>query len=329
MFVFLWLMSPAQDNIYSFYQFSTLQLNPALAGSGNHSRIIANYRNQWFGILGSDLYRSVSISFDKPVFLKNDNKLGLGTQINFDQAGVSKFRTMDFGLNMAYHIKLGERNGHSKYLIAGIYAAIVRRSLSRADLRWGSQHDGTGGFNPDLPAEDLNESFFYGDLSLGLGYNVQFDDERVLFIGGTIYHPHTPNISFFDNSTVDLRRRYSIYGYYEIKTGSKLDLTPGFLLSFQGKLRFYDLGIGGKLKFNKARNTAIELRSSLRAGRSVNSELVVNAIILSAIYTSKFIMIGVNHEVELNDGLKEITRSRGFEIILGYTFSGKTKSKKN
>ena len=82
-----------------------------------------------------------------------------------DVAGETRFGTMQGRVSASYAKKMGGYRKSAHYLVFGADAAFSQRRIRTTDLRWGTQHDGNGGFDPNLPAQEpldlLNENFIY------------------------------------------------------------------------------------------------------------------------------------------------------------------------
>ena len=74
----------AQNLRFSQFQNVPLELNPALTGSKDKGRIIANYHHQQGRILRGGGYQSVFFSYDDTKALKNGDKIGYGGMTSFE-----------------------------------------------------------------------------------------------------------------------------------------------------------------------------------------------------------------------------------------------------
>ncbi len=92
-----------QEPQYTQYQYNTMSVNPAYAGSQGHPTITSLYRNQWVNIKGSP--KTISLGIDTPLKLFS----GLGLSIVRDELGPSN--EVYFDVNYAHSIVLN-RKGH-------------------------------------------------------------------------------------------------------------------------------------------------------------------------------------------------------------------------
>ncbi|MFD0992437.1 PorP/SprF family type IX secretion system membrane protein [Tenacibaculum geojense] len=104
-----------QDPQYTQYMFNTMSVNPAYAGSNDHTIINLLARAQWVGVNGAP--QTQTLSYDTPlgysgvglgVNLVND-KIGPANELSLDINASYTIRTSNEG-NLAFGLKLGGRN---------------------------------------------------------------------------------------------------------------------------------------------------------------------------------------------------------------------------
>src|SRR5512145_1465882 len=93
------LPAKSQDPQFSQFYAAPLYLGPSMAGSGENSRIILNYRNQWPKLSGR--YVTYALSFDHFI---HRYRSGIGLLVLHDNAGKGKLTTTQIGLNYSYRI---------------------------------------------------------------------------------------------------------------------------------------------------------------------------------------------------------------------------------
>ena len=74
-FTFSFFQLNAQDALIYQFQNSPIHLSPTFSGTACGSRLVANYQNQWSSVLGDNAFHTASLSFDKPINLKNGDKI--------------------------------------------------------------------------------------------------------------------------------------------------------------------------------------------------------------------------------------------------------------
>ena len=88
------LQAKGQDPQFSQFYASPLYLGPSMAGAGESSRVILNYRDQWPKLSGR--YITYALSFDHFI---HRYKSGVGLLLLHDNAGKGKLTTTQIGLN--------------------------------------------------------------------------------------------------------------------------------------------------------------------------------------------------------------------------------------
>ena len=109
------LVFSQQDPQYTQYMYNTMSVNPAYAGSNNHTVITVLGRTQWVGIDGAP--DSQTLSYDTPIgytgvglgFNLTNDQIGPASEIYLDVNVSYTIRTGDDG-NLAFGLKLGGRH---------------------------------------------------------------------------------------------------------------------------------------------------------------------------------------------------------------------------
>lgn len=104
-----------QDPQYTQYMYNTMSVNPAYAGSNDHTVITALGRTQWVGLDGAP--DSQTLSYDTPIGYSG---VGLGISLTNDQIGPANEIYLDANVsytirtgnegNLAFGLKLGGRH---------------------------------------------------------------------------------------------------------------------------------------------------------------------------------------------------------------------------
>lgn len=142
---------PFSDIHFSQFYMSPLNLNPAMTGVMNcNTRMVANYRNQWASILRSNAFRTYSVSYDQRIPSGRYDFFGVGGTFWGDRAGEANFSTMTGKVSLSYSKRMGGYRKKANYLVVGAEGGAAQRSIDFLNLRWGTQHDGQGGFDPTL-----------------------------------------------------------------------------------------------------------------------------------------------------------------------------------
>lgn len=320
------LIATPQDIHFSQYNEAPLMINPSLAGffKGQH-RVALNYKNQWRSLGGA--YNTYAFSYDAPVTKMTRNKSGylaLGVNLFNDIAGDLKFGNLSGKVNVAYHLKMNESN----MLAAGIYGGFGQRSLNSANMQWGNQYDGIGGFDPSLPSYEVitAESFSYVDFGFGMNWgmmqnstNMSSNDGVKVNAGFAIHHVNKPSFKFFSDTEAKLGMRINGHARAQIGLGgTNASIIPQVLVQVQGKQKEIVPGLLGRFtlreesKYTGFINDAyISFGGYYRTG---------DAIIAHALCEINDIALGISYDINVSK-LSTATKGRGgFEIMLRYVF---------
>jgi len=205
--------SSAQDPSFSQFYSNPLYLNPALAGTGECSRLMLNYRNQWPSIPGN--YITYNASADHYVDVLSG---GVGLLVSSDDAGGGVINTLRISGMYAYHLQLGSYT----QLNAGLEATFHQQRLKWEDLVYADMIDPvTGSVNPALSVEQPpeNNSVIVPDFSAGLlfGYKEKF------YLGFAADHLSQPKLKYYSNSDGN-----PIYLKMTAHAGAFFNLTPEY-----------------------------------------------------------------------------------------------------
>ncbi len=233
--------SHAQDFQFTQFYAAPLYLNPGFAGSTQQTRVNNNNRIQWTGLTYAKSYNTYSVSADH--YLKK-YKSGIGFIANYNAAGSGNLRSIEFGVQYAYHIDINSR----WKIRPGIQASMVSRSIDFNRLLFGDQIY-KDGITPQSQDQFNSPTVTYFDFSSGFVlYN------RHLWLGMAGHHLNSPNQSL-TGATAALPIDYTVHGGYKIfltdrsvykKTYSKkksTSISPAFIYKSQGKFDQLDVGM--------------------------------------------------------------------------------------
>ena len=346
----------AQDIHFSQFYMSPLNLNPALTGVMNSQvRVVGNYRNQWASVLKSNAFSTYSVSYDQKIPVGRYDYFGVGGTFWGDKAGQSDFKTLQGKMSVSYSKRMGGYRSKSHYLVVGVEGGVSQRSIDFLNLQWGSQHDGAGGFNGQLPSGETfdRDNFLFADMSAGLMWFTVFDENSNFYIGGAFSHLNRANQSFDSNEDIPLYSKFTIHAGAELMGASRIGLVPGMVAFFQGPS--FELNAGTSLKFlmgggrGKNRDTqSFQIGLWTRLANRVNGTDVltidpnnpdgdpvvsrnddvsvwVDALILSTRFDYNNFGIGFSYDVNVSN-LKPASNSNGaFEFSIIYNIAGAEK----
>ena len=208
--------SMAQDFHFSQYRETPMLLNPAQTALQKDIRVIVNYKDQWKTVASP--YKTYAVSGEFAIKrLKNDKRyLAVGFQILSDKAGDSKMGTTAglFSLNSILKVADYQR------VSVGLVGGVGQRSVSTADLKWGSQYDGTSYVSTLSSGEAINganKSFY--DLGGGICWNYSHGEKYIsaqdgikATVGVSAFHYSLPKYSFQNNSSERLNTKIIAHG---------------------------------------------------------------------------------------------------------------------
>lgn len=320
----------AQDIHFSQFYMSPLNLNPAMTGVMNcNTRLVANYRNQWASVLRSNAFRTYSVSYDQRVPVGRYDYFGIGGTFWGDRAGEANFSTLTGKASFSYSKRMGGYRDKANYLVVGAEAGAAQRSIDFLNLRWGTQHDGEGGFDPSRDPQEGRfdrDNFIFADLAAGLLWFMVFDDNANFYLGGAFHHLSRANLSFDTESEDLIFTRLTVHAGGEFPMTNKVGILPGAILMRQGPLM--QVNAGASLRFNlgegrDAANQAFQVGLWTRIANKLDAGVLQDALILSTRFDFNQFSLGFSYDVNTSQ-LKPATNSQGsFEFGMVYKICGK------
>ncbi len=294
-----------QDIHFSQFYSSPLTLNPALTGGGSKKyRIAANYRSQWNTLHPFITYAA---SFDASILqstVKNDIA-GLGIVAMNDQVESGGVKNLQLLPSVSYHVSLGKNNNH--YIATGLQAGLVQRSFNPNNLLFPNQWSPSTGKSAQISSGESfkQTSTLFFDMSAGLMWYSFLGKGSNVFLGGAVFHPHTPTVSFISEENT-LSRRYLLQGGAKISTGPKFNIAPNLLFMQQSEQREINLGTSFEFAFPKA-NGLLSIGGWYRFH---------DAVIAALSFQYKSYKLGLSYDINISE-LQTATQNRGgFEISL-------------
>ncbi|MFZ9188693.1 MAG: PorP/SprF family type IX secretion system membrane protein, partial [Algoriphagus sp.] len=178
----------SQDFHFSQFYSGPLNLNPALTGSSELTRMGVNYRKQWPG-LDFD-FNGYSAFIDHYSF---DLQSGIGLVANSYNEENMSLNTTELGLLYAYSLKLSDFSS----LRMGTQITYAKRSGNLENLIFGDQIDVFNRTTNPNSIDMISQLDPFGYLDLGLGVMYASPD---FWIGISGHHLNNPKML---NSTYD------------------------------------------------------------------------------------------------------------------------------
>ncbi len=321
----------AQDIHFSQFYLSPLNLNPAMTGLMNcNIRLTGNYRNQWASVLKNNSYSTYNASYDQKIPVGRYDYFGIGGTFWGDRAGEGNFATTTGKISASYSKRMGGSRKESHYLVVGAEAGLAQRSIDFLKLRWGTQHDGDGGFCngcPSLEESFDQDNFLFADAGAGLLWFSVFDENNNLYLGAAYHHLNRANQSFNSNEEDFLYSRFTIHAGGEFEIAPKFGLVPGVITMFQGPSFQVNSGTSFKFLLGSGRGgfsnyQAFYLGSWVRISNKVETGILTDAVILSTRFDYNQFSLGFSYDVNVS-ALKPASSNNGaFEFALIYKFCG-------
>ena len=321
-------IASAQDIHFSQFYLSPLNLNPAMTGVMNANiRLVANYRNQWASVLRSNAYNTYSVSYDQRFSSGRYDFFGIGATFWGDRAGEADFSTLTGKLSGSYSKRMGGDRDQGQYLVVGAEAGVAQRSVDFLNLRWGTQHDGEGGFDPNLPSQEGGfdrDNFLFADLAAGLLWFMVFDENSNFYIGGAFHHLNRSNQSFSSADEDLIYSRYTAHAGGEFMVSDKFGLVPGVIVMSQGPS--FQVNAGTSLKFPlgniRTSDQSFQVGLWTRFANQLDTGVLSDAAILSSRFDFNNFSIGFSYDINIST-LQPASDGQGsFEFALVYKITG-------
>ena len=319
----------AQDIHFSQFYMSPLNLNPAMTGVMNcNTRMVANYRNQWASILRSNAFRTYSVSYDQRIPSGRYDFFGVGGTFWGDRAGEANFSTMTGKVSLSYSKRMGGYRKKANYLVVGAEGGAAQRSIDFLNLRWGTQHDGQGGFDPTLDPQEGRfdrDNFIFADMAAGLLWFMVMDDNTNFYVGGAFHHLTRANLSFDSESEDLIFSRITAHAGGEFPINNTVGLLPGVILMRQGPLMQVNAGTSLRFSLGQGADAGQAFQVGLwsRIANKLDTGVLQDALIVSTRFDFNNFSLGFSYDVNMSQ-LKPATNSQGsFEFGLVYKVCGK------
>jgi type IX secretion system PorP/SprF family membrane protein len=302
----------AQDIHYSQFNAAIQNLSPAQTGLFDGDwRLNGNFRSQWAAIPVP--YKTFSVAADTRFKTKLQNDVpAAGIQINADQAGDSKFTTMQVIFSGAYIKKLTKDSTH--FLSVAIQPGFTTRSFNVNALSFDAQYNGDA-YDKSLPSQENfpKTRMTYLEMGGGLSYLWKKSNRQLVNIGFSALHLNTPKQSFFDDKEVRLDIKANVSGLATFPVAEKVDLIPTFLYQQQGKFKECVVGGFGKyyLKPVDGLTTAVSLGAFYR---------LKDAVVVAANMDYKNYTVGISYDVNTSKLVAATNQRGGFELSVIYIF---------
>ncbi|MCD4682916.1 MAG: type IX secretion system membrane protein PorP/SprF [Bacteroidales bacterium] len=240
--LFIFQTSFGQDPAFSQFYSNPIYLNPALVGTGDCSRLIFNYRNQWPSF--SNNFITYSASADHYVKALSG---GVGLIFTSDNAGGNVINTMRISGIYSYHLKIGQNS----VLNAGFEGTYHQQKLNWEELIYQDMIDPVSGTvdpgsSGEIPLE--NNTIRVPDFAIGFVLGIK----EKYYVGIAAHHLAQPKLNYYANSDENkLYRKYTLHAGARfnlsnndyITESTKFYFSPNVLVQFQQNARQVNFGV--------------------------------------------------------------------------------------
>ena len=237
------LSGTAQDIHNSQFWLYPTGLNPAAAGFFDGSVRVGGYnRTQWRSV--SKAFQTVGIAADMPIAKRpwKQDLFGFGIMMDYDQAGDSRYTTVDANMLFSYAHALNSRN--NSFLMGGVSLGCVQRSWDYTQLSFDEQFVGEF-YDPKSPISEtftISNLWFF-DCGAGIQWFYQPDYQEFYQAGFSIYHLNRPEISLLSDKNIRLHVKYVFHALSSISIdGGKKAIIPSAYLAFQHNYQEFMFG---------------------------------------------------------------------------------------
>lgn len=324
----------AQDSHFSQYDFSPLTVNPALTAVDKNLHVVAHHKEQWRSLKG---YRTDELSFElrfdptswtkiknkTAVYKKKKQKgLALGVSLFSDKAGDGNMKKFAGTFALAYHMLLDDNNRIS----AGLLASTKKTSLDPNGLRFNSQYDYAGVYDPLAQSGEnfQTNSITYSDYTAGICYSygsenkyMESNDNKSFKLGFALDHLSRPEQSFITTIHSRSYMKYTLHAQTLIGIkNSSISVGASILSMFQGPQNEITAGMLLKYRMkDESKYTGIRKGAAVSLGCSYRFR---DALIPFLQYELARYALGISYDVNLS-GLQKATTGRGgIEVTLRF-----------
>jgi type IX secretion system PorP/SprF family membrane protein len=208
-------------------------------------------------------------------------------------------------------------------LVAGIDAGLTQRSIDFLNLRYGTQHNGNGQFDPNLPSyeEGFVNNYTFGDISAGLLWFSMLGKDKSFWLGGAMHHLNRANQSFTENRTFEgLYTKLTLHGGADIMFTSKYGIVPNLIFLRQGPSYEVTPGAAFKMNLSKSKREyqAFQLGAWLRLANHFEKPIASDALILTTRFDYNNIGFGFSYDVNISSLQPASNNNGAFELNLQY-----------
>lgn len=314
----------SQDPHFSQFYNAPLHLNPAMTGVfPGQFRVAANYRNQWSSILGNEAFKTMHFSGEMRFSVLQNDYFAMGLNVLQDQAGAGQLSQTHSHLSMSYlkQIAGGKYRSDHQYLIVGLQGGLGQYSQDWTNYWFSNQYNSASNqVDPTLPSNELidQRTGIIPHINAGLMYYAIFDEDKSVYVGGSIFHVNQPGISFLNDNSEKLYQKFMIHAGGQLPFTNNFSVLPGAMLAIQGPS--LQTVLGANFRYTNKDWYEVALRAGVwtRLANRLEKGITMDALIYKFILEMEQWQLGLSYDVN-HSSLHNASQGRGaFEISLIY-----------
>jgi type IX secretion system PorP/SprF family membrane protein len=302
----------AQDFIFSQYQYTPLNINPAI--NTDDIQVIANYhQNRLWETLDMQNYQ---LSVLYPLNITKDERTpqGLGLSLMYDNTGNRGLISCTGG---TFGFSQGVRLSPACLLSAGLSASYyLFNNDYPGNYSTGSQWVDGYGLNQSLGInEQVNYETFHL-FSIGAGVNMKFRNKSVSRgdVGFALYHLNKPQYSFLKESSEKLKTKYIFYGKYQVFRNNNFAIIPRALFLYQNVSM---LSLGTLLSYTYKNENPFSLIRNCNFQLGLDYRDDHSGVISFNIEQPRYV-IGLSYAMGLSSRDVYVNYKSNFELVLAF-----------
>lgn len=317
----------AQDKLLTQAFAHPVDLNPAYAGDiAGRYRVSLAYRDQWRSIIESPfttmaIYGDIKITPDK----QKHDYFGAGFSLLTDRTAFLNVNQNMLSLYGSYHKALNK--DLEQYLAAGLNVGVAQRSINYENIYFNDQFNGLDEYSLGTAENLPNNNFAFMDMGLGVRYSSGASRYSGLSFGFSVDHLLGNSISFYQHSLdpdalipdAKIDRKLTGYLSMEISPNELIAFLPRLLWQIQGPHQM--IAAAGLVKFDLTdyNNSALHIGGGVRLNQTSSTGLKPSAVYLLTAYEVKGLLIGLSHDILVNNLNKGHVGKGAFELSISFT----------
>lgn len=329
MFIFVGSSLYGQDPDFSQYYATPLSLNPALAGTFNGTyRVGGIYRDAWRVVSPVPIATYAfngEYRFRMGPERKKSDYGAAGIRFFSDRTSYIEQNTNSISALFAFHKSLSQYS--ENYLSGGFEIGLAQKNLNYENLNFEDQFNSINGFDGFTSEELEANNFAHADVSIGLNYAAELNSKNNLFVGLTMKHLTTPNISFWrntENNNPDLVSVNRLPLLIGVQLSSRNELTynlsiqPRLIAQLQGPYSQVFAGSTLRIDLLTNSNSAFHLGGFARISNSVNGMGLAHLVPFVGFEVNDM-LIGASYDINMRDAIQNVQGMGAFELSISYT----------